>query len=461
MHPTVTSTSGLVLVTLLIKLGVIASLASIIARFDKFRRLLLVEIRTPKQKLLFAAFLGVPFMLGVLTRLVAGYQGGDLSLEITVLGGLLGGTMVGLVVGMMVSLPALLIPHVIFAFPMGVLSKRELLAVPMAVLYAVVAGSARWLCPNKEEVWKFSPFIDLSLYRSIKQRFKQPSMDWQILFFLVCVALELSRIEVGRISNGNLFFLNPTGTWTEILILFATAIAVALPLRIWNNTRIERKLEEKERSLIQARMDSLISQINPHFLFNTLNTVSSLIRLDPDTARKVLIKLSNILRRRLKTQTHFAPLRQELDFIADYLDIEVVRFGHEKLRVIEEIDPEALDVIVPTMILQPLVENAIRHGIGPKIEGGTITLRATCRNRRIAIQVSDNGVGISPDRLPEIYASGIGIMNVQERLKVLYGHEFSMKVESEPGKGTTIRFELPEVVAAEEAVSVEAAQAES
>jgi two-component system, LytTR family, sensor kinase len=368
---------------------------------------------------------------------------------------------VGLVVGMMVSLPALLIPHLVFAFPAGIPRIRyELLAVPMAVLYAVVAGSARWLCPNKEEVWKFSPFIDLSLYRSIKQRFKQPSMDWQILFFLVCVFLELSRIEVGRISNGNLFFLNPTGTWTEILILFATAIAVALPLRIWNNTRIERKLEEKERSLIQARMDSLISQINPHFLFNTLNTVSSLIRLDPDTARKVLVKLSNILRRRLKTQTHFAPLRQELDFIADYLDIEVVRFGRDKLRVVEEIDPAALDVIVPTMILQPLVENAIRHGIGPKIEGGTITLRATLRNGRIAIQVSDDGLGIPRSRLPEIYASGIGIMNVQERLKVLYGHEFSMKVESEPGKGTTVRFELPEVVAAEEAVSVEAAAAE-
>ncbi|TAM84629.1 MAG: sensor histidine kinase [Acidobacteria bacterium] len=461
MHPTVTSASGLVLVTLLIKLGVIASLASIIARFDKFRRLLLVEIRAPKQKLLFAAFLGVPFMLGVLTRLIAGYQGGDLSLEITVLGGLLGGTMVGLVVGMIVSLPAVLIPHV-FVLPTGLVipAAHELLAVPMAVLYAVVAGSARWLCPNKEEVWKFSPFIDLSLYRSIKQRFKQPSMDWQILFFLICVFLELSRVELGRVSNGNLFFLNPTGPWTEILVLFATAIAVALPLRIWNNTRIERKLEEKERSLIQARMDSLISQINPHFLFNTLNTVSSLIRLDPDTARKVLVKLSNILRRRLKTQTHFAPLRQELDFIADYLDIEVVRFGRDKLRVVEEIDPAAMDVIVPTMILQPLVENAIRHGIGPRIEGGTITLYATRRNGRIAIQVSDDGLGIPKSRLPEIYASGIGIMNVQERLKVLYGQDFSMKVESEPGKGTTVRLELPEVVAAEETVSVEAAQAE-
>jgi two-component system LytT family sensor kinase len=272
--------------------------------------------------------------------------------------------------------------------------------------------------------------------------------------------LELSRVELGRVANGNLFFLNPSGLWTEILVLFATAIAVALPLRIWNNTRIEQKLEEKERSLIQARMDSLISQINPHFLFNTLNTVSSLIRLDPDTARKVLVKLSSILRRRLKTQTHFAPLRQELDFIADYLDIEVVRFGRDKLRVVQEIEPGALEVIVPTMILQPLVENAIRHGIGPKIEGGTITLRATRRNNRIAIQVSDDGLGIPKSRLPQIYASGIGITNVQERLKVLYGQEFSMKVESEPGKGTTVRLELPEVLAAEEAVSVEAAQAE-
>ena len=225
MNPTAASSSAFVLVTLLIKLGVIASLASIIARFDKFRRLLLVEIRTPKQKLLFAAFLGVPFMLGVLTRLVAGYQGGDLSLEVTVLGGLLGGTMVGLVVGMMVSLPVVLIPHVVYILPMGVMPTRyELLAVPMAVLYAVVAGSARWLCPNKEEVWKFSPFIDLSLYRSIKQRFKQPSMDWQVLFFLICVFLELSRVELGRVSNGNLFFLNPPGMWTEILVLFAGCI---------------------------------------------------------------------------------------------------------------------------------------------------------------------------------------------------------------------------------------------
>src|ERR1039457_2274380 len=130
-------------------------------------------------------------------------------------------------------------------------------------------------------------------------------------------------------------------------------------------------------------MDALVSQINPHFLFNTLNTISSLTRFDPDTARTVLLKLSNILRRRLKAQIHFAPLRQELEFIDDYLDIEVVRFGRDKLQILKEIDPETLEMVVPSMILQPLVENAIRHGIGPKIDGGTITLRSTRKQNRL------------------------------------------------------------------------------
>src|SRR5205823_8403817 len=150
---------------------------------------------------------------------------------------------------------------------------------------------------------------------------------------------------------------------------------VGRPLRIWNSTRMQRKLEEEERVPNGTPLEALVSQINPHFLFNTLNTVSSLIRFDPDTARTVLLKLSNILRRRLKSQVHFLPLKHELDFIDDYLDIEVVRFGRDKLRIRKEVDPEALDVFVPSMILQPLVENAIRHGIAPKVEGGTVTMR--------------------------------------------------------------------------------------
>jgi len=347
--------------------------------------------------------------------------------------GLLGGTIVGLVVGMMVSLPAVLIGH-------------EILAAPLAVLYAVVAGSARWVCPDKEEVWKFTPFVDLSLYRSIKQRFKHPAMDWQILFFLICVILEICRFTLGHMAPGKLFYLDSPHPWTKVLIVMGTVIGVGLPVRIWNNNRMEHKLEEKEIALMQAKVDALISQINPHFLFNTLNTVSSLIRFDPDTARNVLLKLSNILRRRLRTQVHFVPLKQELEFVDDYLDIEVVRFGPDKLRIRKEIDPETLDLVVPSMILQPVVENAIRHGIAPKVEGGTITLRSRRNNGRVIIEVIDDGVGIPEAKQSEIMDSGIGISNVRQRLTVLYGQESSLKAESEAGKGTTIRIEIPELV---------------
>jgi two-component system LytT family sensor kinase len=167
------------------------------------------------------------------------------------------------------------------------------------------------------------------------------------------------------------------------------------------------------------------------------------------------MKLSNILRRRLKAQVHFSPLQQELDFIDDYLDIEVVRFGREKLQIRKEIDPATLDMVVPSMILQPLVENALRHGIAPKIEGGAITLRAQRGKGRLIIEVIDDGVGISEQRQMEVYDSGIGISNVRERLKVVYGQDFLMKIDSQPGKGTAIRMEIPELVTTLPAAPVE------
>jgi len=456
MNPYLNSSATAIFVSLLIKLAVISLLAGFIARFGRFRQLIFIEQRSPSEKLEFAAFLGVPFTLGVLARLLASYPNlgkptgpfptTDLSLEVTALAGLLGGTIAGLVVGLMVSLPAALIGH-------------EILAMPMAVLYAVSAGTARWVCPDKEEIWKFSGFIDLSLYRSIKQRFKHPALDWQVFFSLVCVLLEAARMAVGRMTHGKyLYYMDSPHLWVRILIVLATLIAVGLPVRIWNNTRIERKLVEQEKALMQARVDALISQINPHFLFNTLNTVSSLIRFDPDTARAVLLKLANILRRRLKSQMHFVPLKQELEFIDDYLDIEVVRFGRDKLQIRKEIEAETWDVLVPSMILQPLLENAIRHGIGPKIEGGTITLRVTRSNGHLLIEVLDDGVGFPEQRRHGILESGIGISNVHERLKVLYGQDFSMKIESQPGKGTAVCIKIPELVAAGQPVSIETAQ---
>jgi two-component system LytT family sensor kinase len=214
--------------------------------------------------------------------------------------------------------------------------------------------------------------------------------------------------------------------------------------------RIQIKLEEQERLLLHARMEALQNQINPHFLFNTLNSVSSLVRFDPDTARELIIKLATILRRLLSTTESFVPLREEVEFIDNYLDIEVVRFGRDKLRVVKELTPSSLDLLVPSMLLQPLVENSIKHGLASKVEGGSIYLRSRMTSKHVIIEVEDDGVGMggsakanSEGDLSTTVRTGIGMANISERLKVLYGDTARMKVESQPGKGTLVRMRLP------------------
>src|SRR6266581_4888452 len=157
------------------------------------------------------------------------------------------------------------------------------------------------------------------------------------------------------------------------LALLATVLCVATPIKIWNNARIEHRLQEQEKLLLAAKIEALANQINPHFLFNTLASISSLIRTQPDTARMLITKLSGLLRRLMRSTDHFVTLREELESIDEYLDIEVVRFGPQ-LRVEKQIAPQTLDVIVPSMLLQPLVENSIKHGLSRKVGGGRITI---------------------------------------------------------------------------------------
>src|SRR5438094_1901356 len=194
-------------------------------------------------------------------------------------------------------------------------------------------------------------------------------------------------------------------------------------------------------------MAALQNQINPHFLFNTLNSVSSLVRVSPDTARELIIKLATILRRLLHSSDAFVALQEEIDFIDNYLDIEVVRFGPDKLRVVKELDPESLDIMVPSMLLQPLVENSIKHGLSSKVEGGSIYLRSRLANSKLVIEVEDDGVGMGSANLLErpsgLGGTGIGMANVAERLKVLYGDTARMTIDSREGKGTLVRLRLP------------------
>jgi two-component system LytT family sensor kinase len=228
-----------------------------------------------------------------------------------------------------------------------------------------------------------------------------------------------------------------------------SVMTVAIALKVLNNTRIEMKLEEQERLLLQARMEALQSQINPHFLFNTLNSVASLVRFDPDTAREMILKLSKILRRLLKKGDSFVELREEFEFIDDYLDIEVIRFGRDKLTVVKELDPASMEIVVPTMLIQPIVENSIKHGLSPKISGGTIYLRSRVVDGMLVVEVEDDGVGIvepgsdvSEWNTPQ-HGTGIGMANVRERLNVLYSDAARVEVESRTGAGTIVRILLP------------------
>ena len=434
-----TLTSGL-LFTLLLKVGVASSFAALLARWNTFRRVLFTEERDPDQKLKLMLFMTPPLIVGVSLRLVGfPYRFADLSLEGAFLMGLLGGRVVGPIGGAIITIPAL--------------AAHEWLAMPAASTAGLLGGLMRQAIPNKEDLWNFGPFTFLNIPRDVVRLVRHATMSWELLPLLACVGLELGRVALAVATKPQwLFAIEPYWDWWLLLCVLATLMSVAAPLKIWNNTRIEMNLERHQQLLLKARMDALSSQINPHFLFNTLNTVSSLIRFDPDAARGVVLKLSNILRRLLRKHETFVPLREELQFIDDYLDIEVARFGRDNLEIIKNVDEEALEAFVPSMLLQPIVENCLKHGLAPKIDGGKIQLRTTNHDGRLHIEIEDNGVGISEEKMPHVYVEGIGLSNVRERLRVLYGADFRLEIESHTGQGTVIRIDIPELVSTMQAV---------
>ena len=437
----------LILITLLIRLGVVAAIASAVVRSRYFKSILFRnEIRSARQQIQIVLFVGVPVALGVWVRAtVPSFSAADVAFESAIIVGVMGGRLAGVALAGLCAIPELW--------------RHEFLAFPLDALAGYVAGAFREYAANREDIWSFSPMVDLSVYRWIRRNFPRPRHDWQVAFFVGILLLQFLREQIGRAFPGRMFFLRGDTFWVEVAVYAGTIAAVAIPIKIWNATRIELKLEEQERLLLQARLDALQSQINPHFLFNTLNSISSLVRVRPEQARDLIVKLANILRSLLRKHDAFVLLREEVEFIDNYLDIEVARFGPEKLQVVKDLDAETLDVIVPSMMLQPIVENAIKHGLAPKIEGGKITVRSRLQpDHRLRIDVEDDGVGMAAvngrfaDRRrytrddidgSELHAEGIGMHNVAERLRVLYGTNAHMTVQSIPGKGTRISIEVP------------------
>jgi two-component system LytT family sensor kinase len=419
-----------------------ASIASVLARANAFKAMLMQENRTLGQRLSLVLWLSVVFGASVATRVVSPtFRGADLGLEGSLLAGFVGGYVAGLGSGVLISVPAMFL--------------GERLTMPLLAGVGILGGLLRDCAPDPEEIWRFSPYFDLAIFRFFKESRHHRRTAFHLLLFASIPFAEFLRQTLASVKTTrttevfNLMAESPTG-WphphplTVVAMYVTTLFAVAIPLKIWNSTRNERKLEEQGRLLAEARLAALTSQINPHFLFNTLNSVSSLIRTDPQRARVMVMKLSQVLRRLLSKHESFNPLREELSFIEDYLSIELVRFG-DKLRFEKDVAEDALDMLVPSMLLQPLVENSIKHGLSSKVEGGTIRIRARRSDSRLRLEVEDDGVGIPESRLATLLEQGIGVSNVNERLKVLFGNDYRMWIDSRPGEGTRIRIDAPEL----------------
>jgi sensor histidine kinase YesM len=259
--------------------------------------------------------------------------------------------------------------------------------------------------------------------------------------------LALDSIDVYRTTLG----------WGSALGVGVGAVGTML----YSFQRAEARAEEQQRLLAEtarqaaelrelaarAETQALRAQINPHFLYNALNTLAYLVDEDPPAARRVVQKLASIFRRTLeRSYDTMTTLRDELEFTHDYVAIERERFD-DVLEVLTFIDPRTLDAKVPAMMLQPLAENAVKHGICPVSQGGTLTVRTSIveDGTRLRIELSDDGRGMDEHHLKSVLdgSQGVGFNNVRERLRLHYGENAAVTIRSKLNEGTVVTLELP------------------
>ncbi len=208
------------------------------------------------------------------------------------------------------------------------------------------------------------------------------------------------------------------------------------------------ELDRQTQLVTKAELHALHAQINPHFLFNTLNTIIMFSRTNPETARRLLIRLATFFRQTLKRHGHFNTVKEELEYINTYLVLEKARF-REKLRILRDIDQDLMNYQIPVLTLQPLVENAVKHGVLPKVGSGAVQIVIKKEHGELCILVKDDGVGIPPDKINKVLqpgfgsGNGVGLTNVNERLKSLFGEDYGLKITSDTDQGTSVHMRVP------------------
>jgi len=252
-----------------------------------------------------------------------------------------------------------------------------------------------------------------------------------------------NRVATTPRNNWELYQGMVTGKFHVAVLTYFLIAIISYAILFYRNYREEQERRASmEARLARAQLDALKMQLHPHFLFNTLNAITALIHSDPDAADRMTARLGELLRITLDSErVQEVPLRRELDFTDKYLEIQRLRF-QDRLTVDLHTPADTLDVMVPNLILQPLVENAIRHGIAEQTAPGHIEITAACDHDRLCLEVADNGRGIPADD-DSSREGGRGLANTRERLTQLYGDRQSLEMLSRPEGGLRVRITLP------------------
>jgi signal transduction histidine kinase len=286
---------------------------------------------------------------------------------------------------------------------------------------------------------------------------------WAILVSALAIALvSLLLGETFAFARGQFSILRPyagedlTVTVSAEFLRYAPLVGALLPvlpavaMAVLGYRRyltplieLETRAEELRELAASAQLDALRAQIHPHFFFNSLNSIAQLIRTDPAEAEACIERLADIFRYLTRqADRDFVPLADELDIGDAYLDIQRARFG-ENLRIDKRVDERTLRHLIPHLILQPLVENAVRHGLSRKVGIGTLTIETALEDGRLRLRVTDDGLGMGPDALSDVFERGVGLRSIRDRLARLYGPDIVPEIESVPYAGTSVTLRLP------------------
>ena len=325
---------------------------------------------------------------------------------------------------------------------------RKLSAALFVVAASLAYASVAWLLWQ----WVLPRFVEYGLWRRT---------SYQFVVTLVCfLVLSVVTIEVHALLLGGSSILRPyeggprtitipTEALRRAPLIYALIPVVPTALlcvvgfnqHFWRIVMLKGRQVALQELAVSAQLAALRAQVNPHFLFNSLNSIAQLITVDPEKAEACVERLGEIYRYLLqRAHADFVPLADELRVAEAYLDIEHARFG-DHLIVEEKIDPPARSVLLPSLILQPLVENAVKHGISPKMGGGRVTIEARLDDGDLRLAVSDTGVGVRQQAT--MFDRGVGLSNVRDRMLHLYGNDYLPEVRTSPDHGTTVTLRIP------------------